>query len=480
MRLLAAIVLLTLPALAQKLQLGETTFPNSGAPQAQDAFHEGLLLLHSFEYDDAREAFQAARKLDPGFAMAAWGEALTHQHPLWFELDLPAARAALESLAPTPEGRLAKAPTEREKAYLRAVEALFFSSEDADAREDAYAAQMASLHAAYPQDQDAAAFYALALLTTAHEGRDFRIYMRAAAVVEEIFAKNPRHPGAAHYLIHCYDDPVHAPLGLRAAEVYAGLAPTASHALHMPAHIFLALGDWDRVVASNEASWAASEARAARKGLGPESRDYHSLWWLNYGYLQQGRLAEARRAIAIAVEQAARPGAAMMLRDHASTMRDEYLAETQDWEGEIAGLEIDLTGLPVQAAVHHFILGWAAVERDDLEVAQAQLDAIREIARQGGTVPVIVGRQLLGLIRLHEGETQSGLEMLESAAETEESMPFGYGPPVVVKPSWELLGEALLELGRLGEARKAFERSLALAPGRPRSLRGLAQAKDER
>ena len=476
MRLLAAALLLALPALGQELQLGETTFPNSGALEAQPAFREGLLLLHSFEYDDAREAFQRARALDPGFAMAAWGEALTHQHPLWYELDLPAARAALSSLAPTLDGRLAKASTEREKDYLRAVDALFFSSEDEDAREDAYAAAMAKVHEAYPDDQDAAALYALALLTTAHDGRDFRIYMRAAAVVEDVFAINPRHPGAAHYLIHCYDDPIHAPLGLRAAELYAGIAPTASHALHMPAHIFLALGDWERVIASNEDSWAASEARVARKGLGPEHRDYHSLWWLNYGYLQQGRLADVRRTIAIAVEEAARPGAAMMLRDHASTMRDEYLAETRDWDGEVAQLQIDLSGLPVQAAVHHFIRGWAAVERGDATAAQTELDAVREIARQGGTVPVIVGRQLLGLIRLREGETQGGLEMLESAAETEESMPFGYGPPAVVKPSWELLGEALLELGRLDEAKEAFERSLARAPGRPRSLEGLARA----
>ena len=160
MRSLAAVVLLVASAAAaQPAQLGETNFPNSGAPQAQDAFREGLLLLHSFEYDDAREAFQAARKIDPDFAMAAWGEALTHQHPLWFELDLPAARRALESLAPTLDGRLAEAPTERERDYLRSVDALFFSSEDQGAREDAYAAAMAKLHEAYPEDHDAATLY---------------------------------------------------------------------------------------------------------------------------------------------------------------------------------------------------------------------------------------------------------------------------------------------------------------------------------
>ena len=474
MRLRLCLVLI--PALAAAQQLGETKFANSGALEAQQAFHEGLLLLHSFEYDDAREAFQRARSIDPDFAMAAWGEALTHQHPLWMQLDLDSARAALEDLAPTREGRLSKAPTEREKHYLRAVEALFFSSDDTDAREDASAAEMESLHVRYPEDLDAAALYALALLTTSHEGRDFRIYMRAAAVAEEVFAKNPRHPGAAHYLIHCYDDPIHAPLGLRAAEVYAGIAPAASHALHMPSHVYLALGDWDRVVASNEESWAASEAKVARKGLGPERRDYHSLWWLNYGYLQQGRLADARRTIGVAVEEASRQGAAQMIRDHASLMRDEYLAETRDWDGEIARLEIDTTGLPVQTAVHRFVQGWAAVDRGDTAAAEEQLDAIRAIAREGGSVPVIAGRQLVGLIRLAAGETEPALQMLESAAETEEAMPFGYGPPAIVKPSWELLGEALLGLERPTEAREAFRRALERTPGRPRSLLGLARA----
>ena len=226
-----------LAATAGESELGKIHFPTSGSPEAQEHFLRGALLLHSFEYDDARDAFRAAREVEPDFAMAAWGEAMTYNHPLWLRQNPDEARAALEQLAPTPEARLAKAPTEREKGYLRAVEILYGDG-DKLARDLAYAETMGELSARFPEDLDAAAFHALALLGTCHDGRDTATYMRAAAIVEEVFAENPEHPGAAHYLIHSYDDPVHAPLGLRAARLYAEIAPAAVHALHMPSHVF--------------------------------------------------------------------------------------------------------------------------------------------------------------------------------------------------------------------------------------------------
>src|SRR5262249_13975807 len=220
-------------ARGQPAALGRTDFPTSGSPAAQEPFLRGALLLHSFEYSDAAEAFRKAQAAQPGFAMAYWGEAMTYNHPLWSEQDRDAARRALERLAPTPAERLAKAPTPREKMYLEAVEALYGEGDRA-ARDRAYAEAMRRLHERFPDDLDAEAFYALALLGTTEGKRDFAVYMKAAALVEDVFAKNREHPGAAHYLIHCYDDPVHAPLGMRAARVYAGFAPAAVHALHMP------------------------------------------------------------------------------------------------------------------------------------------------------------------------------------------------------------------------------------------------------
>src|SRR5580765_3458748 len=287
---LAGVVLLSsVLTLAQQPDLGSVSFDNSGAPAAQESFLAGLAQLHNFEYAAAADLFRRAQQIDPGFAMAYWGEAMTYNHPVWMEQDRGAARKALARMAPTREARVARAKTPREQTYLRAVEILYGDA-DKQACDLAYADAMAELHRAYPDDPDAAAFYALALLGTAHEGRDFTIYMRAASIVEPVFRDHPNHPGAAHYLIHSYDDPVHAPLGLRAARAYSRIAPSAGHAQHMTSHIFVALGMWDDVVTANEAAVQVVNAGRAEHGHEPGTCGHYN-FWLEYGYLQQGRFA---------------------------------------------------------------------------------------------------------------------------------------------------------------------------------------------
>jgi pentatricopeptide repeat protein len=361
--------------------LGETTFTNSGSEEAQDAFLRGILLLHSFEYEDAREAFQEAQDIDPDFAMAYWGEAMGHNHPVWMRQDANDAREVLKELGPTPEERLAKTPTEREKDYLRAADILFGEGEKED-RDDAFAEAMQRLHERYPDDLNAAAFYALALLGTSHEGRDVATYMRAASIAEEVFASNPKHHGAAHYLIHSYDDPVHAPLGLRAARVYAQIAPSATHALHMPSHIFVALGMWDDVVASNEDSWAASDERVQAKNLSVNQRSYHALSWLMYGYLQQGRYRDAHAMLDTmrSDHQADESGGT---RYYLTAMRAAYVVGTEDWDGDAMEIEIDSDALDLEAAATNlFVIGMAALETgrradalDDLDAPGAEHEA---------------------------------------------------------------------------------------------------------
>ena len=157
---------------------------------------------------------------------------------------------------------------------------------------------MKRMHDKYPADDEVTSFYALAILGTSHGGRDFSIYMRAAALVEQVYAKNPQHPGAAHYLIHAYDDPVHAPLGLRYADAYSKIAPSASHALHMPSHIYVAMGMWDEAAAINERSVKAADARREAKKLDVDQRGFHALLWLVYSYTQQGRYEDARGILA--------------------------------------------------------------------------------------------------------------------------------------------------------------------------------------
>ncbi|MGE5278173.1 MAG: tetratricopeptide repeat protein [Acidobacteriota bacterium] len=469
--------------------LGRIDFPTSGSPEAQARFLRGALLLHSFEYDDAAAEFRQAQKIEPGFAMAYWGEAMTCNHPLWMERDRDAARKVLERLGATPQARQARAPTRREKMYLEAVEALYAGEDKAEC-DRAYAEAMRRLHEAFPEDLDAASLYALSLLGTCEGRRDFATYMRAAAIVEEVFARNPRHPGAAHYLIHCYDDPIHAPLGMRAARVYAKIAPAATHALHMPSHIFLASGMWDEVVASNEASWKASVDRARRLSLSADAHSSHALSWLEYAYLQQGRYADARKTLALMEEDAAATGS-KSARASLVAMRAAYLVESGQWKGDVARRRLDADDLWVRDR-NAFVDGIAALEagdRADAEKALAKMATRKEDAAGGHGHPgamsyrrgrpdvdVVLRQELEARILFSQGKTEEALALAKKAADAEDAMSFDFGPPDIVKPTHELLGEMLLASNRPAEARKQFEASLTRAPRRALSLLGLGRA----
>ena len=341
-----------------RMTSARSTSPPRGRAAAQPAFLRGVLLMHSFEYDDAKEAFLEAQKADPGFAMAYWGEAMTYNHAVWQQTSPDLAKAALARLAPTAEGRLAKAPTAKEKDWLASLDSLYGAGEKL-ARDRAYAEQMRRMHEKYPADDEVTAFYALALLGTSHGGRDVAIYMKAAALVEQVYARNPQHPGAAHYLIHSYDDPVHAPLGLRFADAYSKIAPAASHALHMPSHIYFALGMWDEASAINERSMKAADARRAEKKLDVEARGFHAMLWLVYGYAQQGRFEESRALLA-QLEADAKSSGSVRTRSHLALARAAWLIESRKW-GE-AKAPVAAKGLATDAAMADlFAIGMAAI-----------------------------------------------------------------------------------------------------------------------
>jgi len=465
--------------------LGRLSFPNSGSPQAQDAFIRGVLLLHSFEYEDAREAFVEAGKIDPSFAMAFWGEAMTHNHPLWRERDRTAALEALGRFAPPPEARAAKTPTERERGFMRAVDVLYRDDDKAKCDLD-YEREMARLAERFPGDDEAAAFHSLSILGTADGERDFRVYMRAAAVAEEVFARNPEHPGAAHYLIHSYDDPVHAPLGLRPARVYARIAPAASHAQHMISHIYMALGAWDESVTANEKAFAVSEERAKRKGLPVYRRSHHALDWLAYAYLQQGRLRDARARLEV-MESDAKASPTRNSLWYAAHMRADHIVHMLPG-GEVPPTIESVAGAGVSASsVDGFATGLALVRAGKTREAGAVLAEMkrrREEAKDGKgdetprelTEAVIMEKELDALIREADGRRGEALALLEEATALEDSLAFDFGPPTVVKPSHELYGEMLLAARRPADAALQFARSLDRAPRRTLSLLGLARA----
>jgi tetratricopeptide (TPR) repeat protein len=458
---------------ASSPRLGTIDFPTSGAPVAQAAFIRGVLWLHSFEYRDAVLAFREAERLDPGFAMAYWGEALAYTHPLWNEQDRNAARAALGRLGPTPAARRAKAATPREQAYLHAVEILYGDGPKA-ARDTAYSRAMQRVVARFPADREAKVFYAVSLLGLSQGVRDVPTYLRAAALAAQVFRENPGHPGAAHVLIHCYDDPIHAPLGLAAARAYAEIAPGAAHAHHMTTHIFLALGMWDDVVSQNEI--AAGPDRGAWT-------PNHYTDWLGYGLLQQGRYADALRLLERMrqnADWATGRGLAVLAQ-----MRADYVVNSERWDSPSLQWSIDLARANSRAvAADLFAAGFSALKRGDRAVAQralADLAALDRARPAPGTgyvdpIPAILDVELRAAARHADGAVAGAITLLRRATALEDAMPLEYGPPGTVKPSHELLGEILLDAGRPRDAQLEFARALRLAPKRARSLLGLARA----
>lgn len=472
-------------------RLGSIAFPNSGARSAQASFLRGVALLHSFEYYDAANAFKAAQKRDKNFALAYWMEALTYRHPLWGQEDLIAARAALKRLGPNANARLARAKTPRERAYGAAIEALFAEAPELD-RVRGFAEAMQRVADAYPSDLEASAFAALASLGWRAQlpRADGRAQVESAINhAQRVFASNPNHPGAAHYLIHAYDQPATAEKGLPFARTYAQIAPDADHALHMPSHIFLQIGLWDDVAASNERSWAASRAWVARSKLPATRNDWHSLTWLHYAYIQQGRYREARalidtvRTILRGADLGPNFTDASMV---GSDLTFKYRVASGDWAGidlPTAGRQNDrhsprAVGYTTTMLLQHAI---ATALRGDSTHASSMVARIR--SRGDSAVPGDYGSPsyTLGLnvanaiLARNSGDLAKAIELLKAAAEMEEKTSPA-GPPWL-PPALEVLGNTLLQAGRPEEAITAFTKELELRHSRSESLLGLARAR---
>lgn len=475
---------------------GQVAFANSGASSAQVDFLDGLAKLHDFEYPSALDAFRRAEAADPDFAMAYWGEAMTFNHPIWMQQDLKGAQAALKKLAPTPAARRAKAQSDREKEYLDAVEILYGEGSKQE-RDFRYEAAMRRLHARYQDDVDAAAFYGLAILGTAHAGRDVATYMRAAGVLEEAWMNHQDHPGLVHYLIHCYDDPTHAPLGLRAARIYARIAPDAGHAQHMTSHIFLALGMWQEVVAANLA--AIADVDRVRKTTGKSGLGCgHYPNWLGYGYLQLGQMDKARNAVALC-RTALEAETEMVHADHSmdpdnslsgsfANMRLRYLLETGDWTGEVAGWTLPKTASPgaqldfvFTRAMGEIAQGQRAAARRSLYELKTVTRNAADIAKKSGSPdptyavrPEIMLFEVMALLAEQDGDLAEAERVLRQTVEQEDKLPIAFGPPTIDKPTHELLAEFLLRRGRKEEAHAEFEKAVARTPGRRLTEQGFA------
>lgn len=343
---------------------------------------------------------------------------------------------------------------------------------------------MGQLYARHPDDHEVASFYALALLATAlrspalfseaneeahqHALVGSETQTRVAGILAKVLQANPGHPGALHYTIHNYDDPGHAKLALPAARAYAKAAPESSHALHMPAHIFLQLGSWHEGAASDEASFEQSLLWTKRHGLGIGFRDYHSLSWLCYEALQQGRFKKAKATLELIQPAVAEVGAAR-LKAIESVMRAQYVIETRFWQ-MLRGQQ----GFSTSAEL--FAIGLSAAETGQHAVATLAHNELRRRSQGQKLDAAIMEKELAAVLALREGRGARAVELMQEAVALEKAVPPPLGPPRPVKPSYELRGEILLELGRHKDAAAAFEQSLAHWPNRSASLLGLARA----
>jgi len=494
---LAAALLVMGLAYGSAQELGTISFATSGAAAAQPAFLEGVKALHSFQFDEAAEAFRRAQKADPNFALAYWGEAMSYNHPLWAQQDRDAARKALEKLAPTHEARLAKARLPKEKAFLEAMQVLYESPGDKLARDKAYADAMARMFAQWPDDHEVATFYALSLLGTVRPGdTGFRRQALAASIVEKVFAENPKHPGAAHFIIHSFDDPDHAPLALTAANSYAKIAPAAAHALHMPSHIYVQRGMWQQVAASNIEAYKAAVDLNARMKLAEGREDFHTLSWLAYANLMLGKVDEAKKNVELARQAADRNPDNRGIRNGYLGMRARYILETGQWEkipveppaSGAADAHANMPGMTMPqydaASAWVFIAGVSAAKLGDratADAAEARLRAAREKTAAGGNAyaakeATILEKELGAIVRMARGEKDEAVRLAKEAADIELTMNAPSGPPDPMKPALELYGEMLLEANRPADAAAAFEQALFRTPKRTPSLLGYARA----
>lgn len=484
--------------------LGNISFPTSTqSKEAQAAFIQGMLLLHLFEYPFARDQFLLAQSLDPKFAMAYWGEAMTFNHPIWDEQELLAGRNTLMKLGATSESRLAMTPVAREKGLLAAVEILYGEGTKAQ-RDRAYMRAMEQLAVQFPDDHEIQLFYALSIFGVQAGVRDVPSYMLATALAQTVFSENPQHPGAAHYLIHGVDDPEHAVLGLQAARALSKMAPDAGHSQHMTSHIFVAVGMWNDVVIANQAAVSVANAMRVEKGEAPRSWGHYNFWLL-YGLLQQGRQQEAldllKNAYAEAQADRKSPENRMELDPDRSLvgsvvqMWARYLIETEGWNDPVAdwsftsgdAFDPNLT-ISFIKAIRAANEGMVAQTGQFLsQFRQLKDELAREISRQDEQAPIdllylqrldVMEQELLAVVEMAKGDKDAAIRYAAEASRLEGEMPFSFGPPFVDLPSAEFLGQLLLDARKYEDAVTAFETQLQRTRMKTSALEGLAQAFD--
>ncbi|HUQ26253.1 MAG TPA: hypothetical protein VM140_11325 [Burkholderiales bacterium] len=457
-------------------KLGEVHFPTSCDPAVQPMFERGVALLHSFWFPEGLKTFNEVLKRDPSCTIAYWAIGVNRLlNPFGGQT---AEAIALQGQEAVEKGLAMGAKTERERDYLTAISA-FYGRDRAPFRERAarYDAAMEKLAAKYPDDKEAAVFYALALnIASDPMDKTFAKQLKAAGILEPIFAAQPEHPGVAHYLIHSYDYPPIAEKGLPAARRYSEIAADAAHALHMPSHIFTRVGAWEDSLVTNK----RSEQNALKNKSAQDM--HHALDYQVYAALQLARDREASDAIARMAALPANPDQRPSFYALAAGPA-RYALERGDWKAA-AALQPVANAYVYTIAMTHFARGYGSARLGDVAAATREAE---ELGRLKATLEeqkdkywaTEVEVQRLAVVawgKLAAGERQAGLDTMVAAAkleDTSEKAPVSPGRPV---PARELLGEMLLLLGRPADALKEFEASATRDPNRFRGFYGAALA----
>ena len=476
------------------LQLGKLKFETTCSPAAQASFETGLSWLHSFGYQDSERSFAAAAAADPKCAIAWWGVAMSNYHPLWAAptpAEFTKGKDAIE------KAKAAGAKSQREQDYVAALDVFYRDADrlDLKTRAFAYSDAMAKLHDRYPKDDEAAVFYALSLIAagTMDGDKTYPKQKQAAAILNDVLARNPDHPGVAHYLIHAFDYPALAELALPAARRYASIAPDSAHAQHMPSHIFTRLGLWDESIKSNLAAEASAKTHAVTMGMpGAWDQQLHAMDYLAYAYLQTGRDQDALKVFddlkTIAHADPPSPAAAYAV----TAIPARILLERRRWN-EAAEFELPpglaaLTALTTQkwaVANVHFAKAVGAARAGKSAEAQEEIAKLSALEQGLKTPPgeydwgkqIAIERQIAEAWLAHgSGKDDEAVRLMRAAADLDDATEKHPVTPGAILPAREQLGELLLALGRPADALKEYEGSLARAPRRLAGLYGAAEA----
>jgi tetratricopeptide (TPR) repeat protein len=482
--------------------LGHVHMQTSCSDRVIVDFDRALALLHNFWYNRALQRFNQVAKNDPECAMAYWGAAMTYNHPFW---DPPSQADETAAWALVQKGLTAQMASARERLYLDALAVLYKNAGagDKSTRDAQYRDAMAAVYAKYPDDETAL-FYGLSILGAIPEGSTgFEQQGRAAKLFEDVYSRYPDHPGVLHYLIHAYDDPEHAQLGLKAARAYAKAAAAVPHALHMPSHIFMRLGYWDESAATNLRGWEVSEADVKRAHQSGAYRDFHNLSYLEYAYIQLGRYRDAQRTVDIIAAQyralpskQTAPDTPELQSRHVRgrtiyavpdrvvygyfDMLTRLLVESGRWN-EAAGIPLLVHSRDFAAVKLQWEAKAAAVRKDPraASTAAAKLVSLSQVPDLHPFVKRIIVLQRAeaeAFAADASADPDTAVAKLKEAVAIEDSIDDLSQPPYPAIPATELCGNLMLELHRPAEATIYFRKTLDRTPNRPKAIFGLARA----